>query len=564
VSLRVSADERCLFCTAAAPGVEPGADDRAADLPPGRYSTLWSTCLECGFSVPIIQRSGSDLHGDVEAAESQLRFGSAFLILPPESVIFFYPATPEQLLNSCYELGFAQVFLELLGDELVAREYLRLWDEQDDESTWIRSTSPIVVEYIRLRHPALLPKLAPVVTPGVALARYLWAAYGSVPLVYAGLDAPGGTDDDQDHLPFITLAGLRELFRRRGIAPAEQSGTLSRVPAERRRHLSVPGGLPRDLLDSQRLSSRQFRKIRNLKQLGAVDHLLGDADPGLGFLDVLPFEGMLDHPGLGPPDELHWRRSIAELVNLPRAERPVIQSLPGLDLSIVHEAGPSGLPRVEIEDLLASETTAVEEADVSAGNGDRLATCPFQMGRQYLRALRDARHDALTGLYSYGAFRERLEEEFSRANRYDEGLALVLMDLDRFKIVNDTHGHSAGNDVLRAVASTLQRLVRQSDFAARFGGDELAIILLDTDMEGAYQVAWKIQEELGRLQIPSPAGAIQVSASIGLAYYDGAGDRAASADELFADADSSLYIAKAQGGATVHPHFTEELTQHEP
>lgn len=524
---------------------------------------MWGTCLECGFSVPITQRSPADLYGAVEEAERRLRSGRVFLIIPPEAVVFFYPATPEQLLNACYELGFDQVFLELLGDELVAHEYLRLWGEQDDGRTWIRSTSPVVVEYIRLRHPSLLELLAPVVTPAVALSRYLSSVFAGVPLVYAGLDGPGGTALDRGTLPFVALAGLSELFRRHDIDPACLPTTLSRIPAERRRHLSVPGGLPRDLLDSQRLSSQRFRKIRDLKQLSAVDRLLREGDPGLGFLDVLPFEGTLDHPGLGPRDELHWRRSIAELMDLPRSERPVIECPPDLDLSLEHEPGPSSLPHVDIRDLFAS-SEAPEDPESSPFQGDRLATCPFQMGQRYERALRDARHDALTGLYSYGAFRERLQEEFSRANRYGEGLGLILMDLDDFKSVNDTYGHAAGNDVLRAVAGTLQSAVRQSDFAARFGGDELAIILVDTDLEGSHEVARKIQTEVEQLSLKTPTGTISVTASIGLAYHSGSDGRAATADALFADADSSLYIAKAQGGATVHLHLTEELTQHEP
>jgi diguanylate cyclase (GGDEF)-like protein len=498
----------------------------------------------------------------VEDAERRLRSGRALLIIPPEAVVFFYPSTPEQLLNACYELGFKQVFMELLGDELVAAEYLRLWEERDDGRTWLRSTSPVVVEYVRLRHPNLLELLAPVVTPAVALSRYLVSRFGDAPQVYAGLDCPGGTARDRERLPVVTLSGLGELFRRHGVDPQAQPTTLSRIPTERRRHLSVPGGLPRNLLDSQRLSSRRFRKIRDLKQLAAVDRLFRDGDPGLGFLDVLPFEGTLDHPGLGPRDELHWRRSIAELADLPRSAVPVIEARPDLDLSLDHEPGPSRLPRVDLQDLSASD--ALVDPAGSSLPGDRLATCPFQMGQRYERALRDARHDALTGLYSYGAFRERLQEEFSRANRYSEGLALILVDLDDFKSVNDTFGHAAGNDVLRAVAGTLQSAVRQSDFAARFGGDELAIILVDTDMEGSHEVARKIQTELEKLSLEAPSGTIRVTASIGLAYHSGVEGRAATAESLFADADSSLYIAKAQGGATVHPHLTEELTQHEP
>ena len=564
MSLRVSADERCLFCTSSAPGSEPVVGDELRRLAPSEGITLWSTCLECGFTVPTTHRTPDERFGQLEEAERRLRGGKAALIVPSEAVLYFYPATPEQVVNAGIEAGFQQVHFEVLGDELVAREYLRMWEETVDGSTWIRSTSPIVVEYVRLRHPVLLPYLAPVVTPPVALARYLEAAH-AVDLVHAGLEEPGGSPADRERMPSLTLDGLAELFRRRGADPREQPLTYRRIPAERRRFLSVPGGLPRALLDSQRLSSRRFHKIRDLKKLGAVASLLEGGEARLGFLDVLPFEGALGHPALGPAEEYQWRRKIAQLVELPRSHRPVIGPDVEVDLSIDHTRGESRLPTVQIDDILDLVEDALRSEEAPADTDrSRLVTCPFRMGERYHKALRDARHDALTGLYSYGAFRDRLTEEFARSSRYEVGLGLLLVDLDGFKDVNDTHGHAAGNDLLRAVGGAVEACLRQSDFAARFGGDEMVVLVVDTDPIGLGEVARKIQHAISDLRIPAGKDVIRISASVGLAHHDGATGTFISSDELFAEADASLYIAKAQGGATVHPHLTEELTQHEP
>jgi len=564
VSLRVSADERCLFCTSSAPGSEPVVGDEFRRLTPAQGLTLWSTCLECGFTVPTTHRTPDERFGQLEEAEHRLEGGKAVLIIPSEAVLYFYPSTPEQIVNASIEAGFQQVHFEVLGDELVAGEYLRLWEETIDEATWIRSTSPIVVAYVRLRHPVLLPYLTPVVTPAVALARYLEARQ-DVDLVHAGLEAPGGTARDREMMPSVTLEGLAELFHRRGIDPETQPLTYRRIPAERRRYLSVPGGLPRDLLDSQRLSTRHFHKIRDLKKLAAVASLMEGGEAHLGFLDVLPFDGALDHPALGPAEEYQWRRQIAQLVELPRASEPVVDRYVDVDLSIVHEDTPSALPTVQIDDILnlVEDSLRSEEPAVDQGRS-QLVTCPFRMGERYRKALRDARHDALTGLYSYGAFRDRLKEEFARASRYGVGLGLLLVDLDGFKEVNDSYGHAAGNEVLRAVAGAVEACLRQSDFAARFGGDEIVVLVADTDSHGLEEVARKIQEAISELRIGHRDDLIRVTASLGLAHHDGASGSFAGSDQLFAEADASLYIAKAQGGAAVHPHHTEELTQHEP
>jgi len=564
VSLRVSSDLRCLFCTSSAPGSEPVVGDVPRRSAPPQGITLWSRCLECGFTVPTTHRTADERYGQLEEAERRVDGGKGVLIVPSEAVLYFYPARPEQVVNAGLAAGFRQVYFEVLGDELVAEAYLRLWEEAVDGATWIRSTSPIVVEYVRLRHPTLLPYLTPVVAPPVALARYL-DAQRDVDLIHAGLEEPCGGVRDRELLPSLTLDGLAELFRRRGVDPTAQDLTHRCVPTERRRFLSVPGGLPRDLLDSQRLSTRRFHKIRDLKQLAAVARLLEDGDPKLGFLDVLPFDGALGHPALGPADEFQWRRKIAQLVELPRASAPVIDPDVPVDLSVDHSEVQTDLPRVEIDDILDLVEDALRsESHAADAKRSRLVTCPFRMGERYQKALRDARHDALTGLYSYGAFRDRLREEYARASRYEVGLGVLLVDLDRFKNVNDTHGHPVGNRVLKAVAASIEECLRQSDFAARFGGDEIVVIVVDTDPAGLHEVARKIHEAITRLRIETDSGVIGVCASIGLAHHDGSSGSVGTADDLFAEADASLYIAKAQGGAAVHPHLTEELTQHEP
>ncbi|MDT8437231.1 MAG: 4Fe-4S binding protein, partial [Gemmatimonadota bacterium] len=157
-----------------------------------------NACIECGLCVPSCHHDAIDVVGDLERCLVSVDAGSAVLILPTEVSVYFYPATPEQILNACFSAGFAGVWMETVGDELVAAEYLRLWRECETR-TWLRSTSPIVVNYCRVRLPELLPFLAPVVTPAVALARYIRQVDGQrYDLVYAGVGTPGLNGDRHD------------------------------------------------------------------------------------------------------------------------------------------------------------------------------------------------------------------------------------------------------------------------------------------------------------------------------------------------------------------------------
>ncbi len=152
--------------------------------------------------------------------------------------------------------------------------------------------------------------------------------------------------------------------------------------------------------------------------------------------------------------------------------------------------------------------------------------------------------DGLTLLHNHRAFQERLREEFRRAQRHDDPLALVLLDLDHFKSVNDRHGHPAGDAVLREVASILRRCVRETDFLARYGGEEFGAILPNTAPAGAVTVAERIWKELGKLRA-GPAGMVRVTASLGVSGFPQRG--VGNADQLLTTADEALYRAKREG-----------------
>jgi diguanylate cyclase (GGDEF)-like protein len=157
---------------------------------------------------------------------------------------------------------------------------------------------------------------------------------------------------------------------------------------------------------------------------------------------------------------------------------------------------------------------------------------------------RQAVTDDLTGLATHGRFQERLGGEMEEVRRYRYPVGLAMIDLDDFKSVNDVYGHQQGDIVLQHVAEVLRETSRDVDVAARYGGEELALILPHTDLDGTFVIAERAREAIELLQIPvlEGEGTLQITASVGVsASVDG--DKG----ELISAADSALYVAKREG-----------------
>lgn len=169
----------------------------------------------------------------------------------------------------------------------------------------------------------------------------------------------------------------------------------------------------------------------------------------------------------------------------------------------------------------------------------------FRVARLQERLRRAALTDGLTGLWNHAHFRQLCEFEFARLRRYGGVASLLMLDIDHFKALNDTFGHEAGNHVLKATASQLLALVRESDVVARYGGEEFAIVCPNTRIDEAAGLAERIRQSIRR-DVPFPNGVRNtVTVSIGVASTDFAG--VATARDVIDLADQALYAAKRAG-----------------
>jgi len=153
--------------------------------------------------------------------------------------------------------------------------------------------------------------------------------------------------------------------------------------------------------------------------------------------------------------------------------------------------------------------------------------------------------DSLTGLFNRRAFERKINEEFERSKRYHNPLSVLLLDIDNFKMINDTYGHHGGDAALVKISETFRERTRQSDFPSRYGGEEFVLILPETDQDNALQVASKIHDSIRTCAFGTTARPFALTVSIGVSSTSA---RFYSAwHELVDDADRALYIAKNSG-----------------
>ncbi|MGE5332818.1 MAG: diguanylate cyclase domain-containing protein, partial [Nitrospirota bacterium] len=265
----------------------------------------------------------------------------------------------------------------------------------------------------------------------------------------------------------------------------------------------------------------------------------------------------------------YFNLRILELLELPRE---LLESRPLLDdviryqrergefegqppQALAHLAAPSlpAMPPLVVRQRPNGRILEIRSIPVAGGGLLRTYTDVTERHQHQQHIEHLASHDVLTGLYNRAKFMECLVAEVALARRQQGRLAVLYLDLDGFKPINDTHGHAAGDQVLVWVGQTLRRVARESDFVARLGGDEFAVLQRGIDhYDQAVVLAQRLADALGQ---PWTLGKLrgQVGASIGLALYP---EHGGDAEALLAAADQAMYLVKTgrqAGGSLAGP-----------
>ena len=165
--------------------------------------------------------------------------------------------------------------------------------------------------------------------------------------------------------------------------------------------------------------------------------------------------------------------------------------------------------------------------------------------QEYYKVHQSAMHDGLTGLLNHKTFLDRFDEEISRAKRFNHNLGLVVLDLDKFKVVNDSYGHLHGDYVLKEVSNIIAENVRLIDVVGRYGGEEFAVLLVNTDIEACLPLAQRIVDKIAEKVFLKSGISLKITISAGMAGYP---LHAESVRELISKADNAMYVTKSEGG----------------
>jgi diguanylate cyclase (GGDEF)-like protein len=229
----------------------------------------------------------------------------------------------------------------------------------------------------------------------------------------------------------------------------------------------------------------------------------------------------------------------AGTVNGSRNQGEEMAVIPGpLEFPVTYTGSRIGV--LAVEDDTPGRTWEDEEILMVRTVSDQLAVA-ISHARLFDKVKTQAITDPLTGLYNHRYFQDELNRQIRLADRNCDKVSLILLDLDRLKQVNDTHGHRAGDACLIHVAKSMREAVREMDISVRYGGEEFVVILPQCDCEGAFQVAERVRERIANTAVD---GVGTVTASVGVASYP---DMAKSREELIEMADRAMYLAKAQG-----------------
>lgn len=568
--------KECFACVRACPV-------KAIKVAGGHAEVLDDKCIFCGLCVLACSQGAHEIESGLEAVLDLLQSKPAAAILAPEVAASFYPLSVSQVKAGLKQLGFVAVEDTTIAEEIVAEEYLKLCRESK-KLPIIRSSCPVVVELLLKYYPQLVSYLAPIASPKLMQDKLVRAMYPETvatvcitPCPARKVEVQGQTREGTTDA-VLTFAELKQLF---AIAQIDPRASSEDFQAERMpfltRTVSVAGGFPREIVASRTLMDKDVLVVRGIsslkKLMGAV--LRGEVSPR--FIDALACNGCVDGPAVDSDLSIFARKRVIEKAYQEQADRAAMRisyndiysSIPQIDRGRNFVSREVSLPypsELELAGILASAEKNKKEEILNCGacgygtcRDAAIAvyqgltdwkSCPFFQRKLFLKVISGLKEtavtDGLTQLANRRHFSERLAVEFKRAGRYDSSLSLMMMDIDFFKLINDTYGHLKGDEVLRNIARIIKENVRETDLPARYGGDEFALILPEADKMQAYAVAEKLRKKVEEyiFSLEDLEDFAKLTISVGVATVT---SDTMEVSQLVEKADQAMYRAKQDG-----------------
>lgn len=553
---------------------------RAIRIADGRATVIQERCVKCGMCVSECSHNGNHVRDDLPRVRDLLSSGRPVVaVLASEFAAALHPMSPPEIERALEACGFFAVESTMIGEEMVAAEYERSF-ARPCASLTLRSTCPVTVDWVRKYYPQLVTALTPVVPPYVAQARLVKQLYPSDTAVVYVSPCFARKDEAYDSqfggavdaaIDFVELERL--LLERKPRPPYATTSAGGHKP-QLLKEISLTDGFPRALIATRDQTDGHVIAVRGLHQLDALLGAVMRGESAPAVIDMLNCEGCIDGPSVRPGLSVFAKRNIeaAERGRAPKARvttRQVLDVLPVFDLVRSFEPTPveSIRPTKAQIDAVLAEGEMPTRDDVLDCGACGYDTCVahaiaiieqnsswemcFPLQRRTMRATNErlqenATSDSLTNLGNRREFDERFAEEMARVRRYSAAASLLMVDVDGFKLINDSWGHPFGDYVLKTVAEIFKEHLRETDVATRYGGDEFALVLPATGKTQAYAVAEKLREAVEGYPFVAPIGGqpVPVTVSIGVAS---AGRERAESVEVLESADRALYQAKHAG-----------------
>lgn len=569
--------EKCQYCLACIRSCPVKA---LKSVDESYFDIIDERCISCGLCVFACTQDAIVYEEDINKVKELLSHRRTVVVLATEFVASFYSHRPEVVVAAFEDAGFFAVEDTTLAEEYIAREFIELI-RKNSEKPYIRSTCPVVVEYIEKYHPELLDYLAPIASPMIASGRIYKELYGyDTAVVFVSpcisYKSEHKREDGRDAVDAVlTFKEAKKLLKEMEVdlEHTPPSATEEMKPALVRVY-SVRGGFPRQVLSEYTHVDKDIKVVRGF---GELEELAAGMEKGIvkpRMVDTLFCSSCIESPEMDTQLSLFARKRVVEEYYNERSKSKrrvlfdqILPRIPYVDvgrsyrrlvtgwraptsdeIKKILEEGERTTPEAILDCGACGYETCFEHAVATFHGYSNWSRCvPFQrvVFSRIVNQLREASStDGLTGLLNHKTFLDRLDQEFKRASRYQSPLSILMIDLDGFKEINDTYGHIKGDEVLKEIGAVLKASVRAADIVARYGGDEFSIILPETTKQEAYAVAEKLRRAVHEKVFDFNGKEIRLSISAGISNYS---ETHHNYFDMIEEADRAMYIAKEKG-----------------